>query len=60
MANPWKERVLAFNRKRKDADEKASDMELIAAKLARLPPGQLKLLLDDEMLAVLEKYGIEM
>ena len=58
MANPWKERVLAFNRKRKETDEKASDMEIIASKIAKLPPGQLKKLLDDEMLAILAKYGI--
>ena len=58
MANPWKERVLAFNRRRKETDEKASDMEIIASKMAKLPPGQLKKLLDDEVMAILQKYGI--
>lgn len=60
MANPWKERILAFNRIRKDEGEKASDMQIVASKLAELPPGQLKKLLNDEELcAVLRKYGID-
>lgn len=56
MANPWKKKVLAFNQKRKDQDEKANDlMTLISA----LPPGQRKQLLKDETCAaILEKYGI--
>ena len=53
MANPWKERVLAFNRIRKDEGEKANDMQIVASKLAELPPGQLKKLLNDaELCAV--------
>lgn len=58
MANPYKQRVLAFNKHRKEADEKATDMEIIASKLAKLPPGQLKKLLDDETVAILAKYGV--
>lgn len=56
MANPWKKKVLAFNQKRKDRDEKANDlMTLISA----LPPGQRKQLLKNETCAaILEKYGI--
>lgn len=59
MANPWKKRVLAFNKQRKAEGEKATDMEIIASKLAMLPPGQLKKLLDEETIAILAKYGIE-
>lgn len=36
----------------------ASDMEILVSKIAKLPPGQLKKLLDDETKALLEKYGI--
>lgn len=56
MANPWKKKVLAFNQKRKEQDEKANDlMTLISA----LPPGQQKQLLKNETCAaILEKYGI--
>lgn len=59
MASPYKQRVLAFNKKRKAEGEKASDMEIIASKLAKLPPGQLKKLLDDETVTILAKYGVE-
>lgn len=57
MANPWTARVLAFNRHRMEADEKANDMQIIAGKIAQLPPGQIKKLLDDEAIAILRKYG---
>lgn len=59
MANPWKDKVLAFNQKRKAEGEKASDMDVVIAKLGELPPGQLKkLLTDEELCAVLRKYGM--
>lgn len=60
MANPWKEKVLAFNRRRAAADEKASDMEVVIRKLGELPPGQFKnLLSDEELCTVLRKYGLD-
>ncbi|MBR5816058.1 MAG: hypothetical protein IKY38_01390 [Anaerotignum sp.] len=37
--------------------EKATDMDIIVGELMKLPPGQLKKVLTDEVLAVLEKYG---
>lgn len=56
MANPWKQKVLAFNKKRAEADEKAADMMTL---LSALPPGQVKQLLKDETCAaILNKYGI--
>ena len=59
MANPWKKRALEFNRKRAEADEAAADMQFVAERLSHLPPGQLKKLLNDEQLvAVLNKYGV--
>ena len=55
MANPWKKKVIAFNQKRKEQDEKANDLLTL---LEALPPGQRKQLLKDETCAaVLEKYG---
>ena len=38
--------------------EKASDMDVIINALRKLPPGQLKKVLTDEVLAVLAKYGV--
>ena len=60
MANPWKDKVLAFNRQLKATDTKASDMDVVIRKLGELPPGQLKkLLTDEELCAVLRKYGMD-
>ena len=56
MANPWKEKVLAFNQKRKVEGEKAEDMDVVIRKLGELPPGQLKKVLTDDIIAIIEKY----
>lgn len=50
-------KIIAFNRKRAEEGEKATDMDVIVSKLLALPPGQLKKMLDEETLAVLAKYG---
>jgi hypothetical protein len=53
--NPWKEKVLGFNRKRKAANEKAGDLERL---LAALPPGQVKNLMKNSACKeILRKYG---
>ena len=39
---------------------KASDLDILVAAFAKLPAGQLKKLLTEEVLAVLEKYGLAM
>lgn len=55
MANPWKKKVLEFNKKRAAADEKAADLLTL---LEALPPGQVKQLMKDEKCAkILKKYG---
>lgn len=60
MANPWRDKVLAYNRKRADEGRKATDMDVVISKLSELPPGQLKkLLADEELCAVLRKYGLD-
>lgn len=41
------------------ADESASaDMRAIAEAMAKLPPGQLKKVLSDEIITILAKYGV--
>ena len=41
------------------ADESAAaDMRVIAAAIAKLPPGQLKKVLTKEIIAILAKYGV--
>ena len=34
------------------------DMRAIAASIAKLPPGQLKKVLTDDIIAILAKYGV--
>ena len=38
--------------------EGAADMQAMAAVFAQLPPGQLKKVLTDEIIAILAKYGV--
>ena len=56
MPNPWKSKVLAFNKRRAEADERAQDLLTL---LNALPPGQRKQLLKDPACApILNKYGV--
>ena len=36
----------------------AADMQTIAAAMAKLPPGQLKKVLKQDIIAILAKYGV--
>ena len=40
------------------AEGAAADMQAIAASMAQLPKGQLKKVLTEEIVAILEKYGV--
>ena len=57
MKKELRERIYAFNKNRAEKDEKATDLDIIVAEIMKLPPGQLKKVLTDEVLAVLKKYG---
>lgn len=37
--------------------DKATDLDILVGEIMKLPHGQLKKVLTDEVLAVLEKYG---
>ena len=51
-----KEKIFAYNKRRKAVDEKAGDFQTI---LDNLPPGQVKNLLKDPICGpILEKYGL--
>lgn len=52
-------KVIAFNKAVKEKGEKATDLDIIVAAFAKLPPGQLKKVLSDDVITVLNKYGIE-
>lgn len=40
------------------AEDGEQDMRTIAASLAKLPPGQLKKVLTEDIIAILAKYGV--
>ncbi len=59
MKPELKAKIIAYNKSVKEKGEKATDLDIIVAELMKLPPGQLKKVLTDEVLAVLKKYGLE-
>ena len=42
------------------AEDGAADMRAMAAAFAKLPPGQLKKVLTEEVIGILAKYGVVM
>lgn len=59
MKPELRSKIIAYNKAVKEKGEKAADLEVLVSALVKLPPGQLKKVLTDEMLAVLAKYGYE-
>lgn len=57
MNKELKERILAFNKRRAVEGEKSTDLDIIVSEIMKLPYGQLKKVLTDEVLEVLAKYG---
>lgn len=58
MKPELREKILAYNKAAAERKEKAEDMDVIVAALAKFLPGQLKKVLTNDVLTVLEKYGI--
>ena len=58
MKPELRKKIIAYNKSVKEKGEKASDLDIIVSALAKLPPGQLKKVLTDDVTAVLRKYGI--
>lgn len=57
MKPEMKAKIIAYNKSVKEKGEKASDLDIIVGQLMKLPYGQLKKVLTDEVMAVLDKYG---
>lgn len=47
----------ALKAKIQEKKDKANDLDIIVAQVMELPYGQVKKVLTDEVMAVLEKYG---
>lgn len=59
MKKELRDKIIAYNKSVKEKADKASDMDIIVEALSKLPQGQLKKVLTDDVLAVLAKYGID-
>lgn len=53
-----RDKIIAYNRAAAERSEKATDMDVLIAALGKLPWGQLKKVLTDDVVAVLKKYGV--
>lgn len=58
MKKEMRARIIAFNKAAAERKDKATDLDIIMAAFAKLPPGQLKKVLTDDLIAVLNKYGV--
>ena len=52
-----KAKIIAYNKAVKEKADKATDLDVLMSAIMKLPYGQLKKVLSDEVMAVLEKYG---
>ena len=60
MSPELRANILAYNRKMAQCKEKAADLDIIVSAVLKLAPGQVKKFLsDDDVLAVLKKYGVD-
>lgn len=59
MKPELRSRIIAFNKSVKEKGEKATDLDVLIAKIMELPPGQLKKVLSEDVMEILRKYGVE-
>lgn len=52
-------KIIAYNKVAAERKEKAGDLDILVSGILKLPPGQLKKVLTDEVVEVLKKYGYE-
>lgn len=59
MKPELKAKIVAYNKSVKEKADKATDLDIIVAEIMKLPYGQLKKVLTDEVISVLKKYGYQ-
>lgn len=57
MKPELREKIIAYNKRIAEQKEKSTDLDVVVGELMKLPPGQLKKVLSDEVVSVLHKYG---
>lgn len=50
-------KIIAYNKAVKEKADKATDLDILVSEIMKLPYGQLKKVLTDDVTAVLKKYG---
>lgn len=58
MKPELRQKIIAYNRAVTERAEKAEDLDIIVTEIMKLPPGQLKKVLTNGVLSVLQKYGV--
>ena len=59
MKKELRERIISYNKSVAENTEKASDLEIIVSAIKKLPRGQLKKFLSEDVIAVFKKYGVD-
>ena len=59
MKPELRRKIIAFNKLQAVRQKKSDDLDVLVAAIMKLPPGQLKKVLTDDVLAILAKYGVE-
>lgn len=57
MKPELKAKIIAYNKSVKKKADKATDLDIIVSEIMKLPYGQLKKVLTNEVMEVLKKYG---
>lgn len=58
MKKELRNKIIAYNISVAERTEKVADLMIIISELKKLPPGQLKKVLTDEVIVVLDKYDV--
>ena len=58
MREELRQKILRYNRAVAAKSAKAEDMDVLVQAFLRLPSGQLKKILTEDVMSVLAKYGI--
>lgn len=59
MKPELRQKIIAFNKLQAVRQKKSDDLDVLVVAIMKLPPGQLKKVLTDDVLAILAKYGVE-
>lgn len=57
MKKELREQIIAYNKAMAERKAKADDLDIIVNEIMKLPYGQIKKVLTNEVMEVLEKYG---